>query len=681
MELAETFNLATEESGTTDAGFEKLLWGLDSLKLVCTAREKERIATAGKQIYNVIRAIEPATKSVLQMRLWSIRCMECDESKDSIEVLLCYCRSGRKVLHLISTDELQDTDQHLACLCFQRGFSIMTLGDALSLLSAMPRSEDNANYAYTIVETILSYTCIEIESSVCGINKELLKSLADMWLKAVETLFSLAKVQYLLDQIAQVVRSLAKTLYLLGCNYFGESLDLFNSLHMYYPNEANEEKYDDLLIIADMYSEIGDRGLGFAAINTMNQARKTAHNERKDFGYTTLNEIIDEGQKLEEKTDIFENFALGIKEDFVLVKLNALELGALSSTMNLTEDTLIEYDLCETRTWASYENLVARIRTATDIEILDSANQQTFFTDVLSLGKTACKEICSSLQFSYESIRKTFWLLEQVFFSMDIPKDISAQLHLLSASTRVGLLQHFSPVDPFIVEILEALGSAILPFDLRVVQKTLRTRMQMMVETKDSEGVISTGSILVVFASINDTKLAGTCHIIVGEYLLGKAPGELVLAKAKHHAQEALDLLGGNSLRALLVKFRSCGIKNTIEAANALERICESNDVSADQLLQSAQHADKLGILPQAILALKRSIESGKKDLSLQMHLVSLRLTFVGVSPTLLSCDKELCLDTFRKMIVDKNEFIVQLEAMIGRYVRSLWGCRKKDVN
>jgi len=264
---------------------------------------------------------------------------------------------------------------------------------------------------------------------------------------------------------------------------------------------------------------------------------------------------------------------------------------------------------------------------------------------------------------------------------MDIPKDISAQLHLLSASTRVGLLQHFSPVDPFIVEILEALGSAILPFDLRVVQKTLRTRMQMMVETKDSEGVISTGSILVVFASINDTKLAGTCHIIVGEYLLGKAPGELVLAKAKHHAQEALDLLGGNSLRALLVKFRSCGIKNTIEAANALERICESNDVSADQLLQSAQHADKLGILPQAILALKRSIESGKKDLSLQMHLVSLRLTFVGVSPTLLSCDKELCLDTFRKMIVDKNEFIVQLEAMIAELNAALLNRKELPCN
>lgn len=523
-------------------GSLEVLQHIDGFGVVDHAQTQESLRSHGIRLYNVARALEPATMAVLHMRVFAIRCMEAGRLAKRA-LLLCYVRTSLKAMELCNCREVNFKEgSHLALASFRRGFGILPLKDALKINSDDPSTatQEENDFSASVFHGAFTFTNLEVSEEDSALQR--LQFLCDMWRTAMEILGTRVRPSFR-RHTWLITRKLALLVYERG-EHLEDGLALFEALEKWFPAATfdQEARLDDLVAMADMQIATGDRGLASVTLETASRLRQDLALDPHTTSTRLSWSLVVDPQEKGSGDQCHQGIQL-VKEASVRVKLALAEVEALRPTEGASSKSHQSFeDACgsarnsfhlfldalniirkgEAVSPAAQEKNQFETKEAEEakeanedenilVEKSHSERDDTF-TRVWKLLKLVCMNYCETFGFDEETFRDTYLEAEACF-----GKATSAQ----RLSMRIEVLQSLPETTPSSMAslVLEDLASVEMnPADSLVLLSELWKRLTRQQRGQDVDGASTTARLLLNFCPHDDTACA-YAHLVLTEYL------------------------------------------------------------------------------------------------------------------------------------------------------------------
>jgi len=601
---------------------EELLTRIDALGLIENIETRDNLRFSGVRLYNVFRALEPTTEELVAVRALAVRCLEAGKAEGN-SILLCYVRTALKIL----SENLGCKE--LAFNCLRRGFSVMSLKQALALYGK-DATEDQNKFGASVFHGACELSFHELERSQQSEDVGCLKFLCKIWAQAMEELGTIVNLGFR-KQTWRVARRIALALYE-KAEALDLALGLFKAMEKWFPAEAFDEevRLDDLVVIADMEILTGDRGLASATLDEAQLLLEEANRKQPDQLPQPLSWKAIAAENDEESVDDparqreAQILCTTVKKRSVAIKLAAAELKTLEGTKELSSEAGLQHRETKKAVLDRFGEMLETLAECAACETIkvDVARASRIFT----IATLCCKEICSSLGYCDKMIRETFLAMEKAFPCA--PTGAKASMH-------VKLVSSLPADSSMICPLLESITvEDLAPSDTLSLADTMWKRLQKQHNENDFDGTLTTATYLIDFCKQDDV-VGAVAELVLAEAMQKKK----AWPRALEHAQRAVKLtreLNRSDLffKSLVIEYEAAISQGLKDKANATlsEALALKDAKNGSEILQLALIASQNSALAD-VAKILRQVKEPRNEIWMQLY-IAVAVTRLGLSPT-----------------------------------------------
>ncbi|GBG27317.1 Hypothetical Protein FCC1311_035392 [Hondaea fermentalgiana] len=675
------------------SGVPKVLLFLDGLGVVDHAETHESLRSHGIRLYNVARALEPASLPVLHMRVMAVRCMEAGHMGKRT-TLLCYIRTGLKGHELGSCGEIDQVEGNRVSLAaFRRGFGIVSLAEALGgkrspeELSKARRcgemTQEEHDFAASVFVGAFTFTELELAERDPALQR--LQFLSEQWCGAMETLGTRVRASFR-KQTWIVARKLALLVYERG-EHFETGLALFEAMERWFPAVTFDEeaRLDDLVVMADMQVATGNRGLASVTLETAQDLRTELASRNlspEELAASThvvdWHKVREQGNEDEfsgtEAVDLLRARVCvqAIKEAAVRVKLTLAEVEALRPTHALSEETNASYTSAVTtahnafqeflETLAAFSRSIFATRDVKQdkgrancdasaksnalaeegpIDEVPSTKREKEMEDaahvrarVWTILKLSCAAFCGCFGYDESTFQGTYLDAESRFAVATSAQKVSMRVGILRAlpASAASLTNHV--LEDIACASLEAAESAVLLHELW-------KRLLQQHKDKDEDGAVTTAHFLLSFCE-HDEAAAAYANLVMAEAFGRRGAWKEALISCEKAARGREKLAEGACARLASLAFEAQLRASETPGRGiqkSLQRLLQEARCSPAELAHCGSVAASVGALDEVAAVLSSDV--CERDVVWAHLVLSIALARVGLVPSALAFDDE----------------------------------------